>query len=417
MNLDTVLARLKAAEFKEILQPWWDDAMRSFPAGCLHFLEPAVVAVHREWCGFPAEDEPVLLETARRIAGDPALSRLAWYYYWNQFEYDGRGWTRVPALKEALEGRGPTLLLLVAMAIVPRMRAHHQALGVPESVTRQTCRQVYAYCLNYERGCGVRFGIYPGQFGWLRNYFRRNLYFRLGRFEYWAEASGEGYRVFRHRTTRQVVALADAGVSLDRDGIPVPAGGEPVPGAWTTTLQEDAASVKGYPISPRGYVLGREVTLSRAEWECVLGKGDPVLSMHIPSGGNMTLDLCAESFRYAVSFFREHFPDRAPVAITCRSWMFSSLLEQILPAEANLVRFERELYLHPFAGQGPNGPWFVFLQSPFDLKTAPRKTSLQRAIAGYLDGGRLWRDGGMFFLADDLPQFGRQCYRTAWPFG
>jgi len=46
--------------------------------------------------------------------------------------------------------------------------------------------------------------------------------------------------------------------------------------------------------------------------------------------------------------------------------------------------------------------------------TAPRETSLQRAILDYLQAGNVWRAGGMFFLMDDLDRFGRQWYRSSY---
>ncbi len=97
--------------------------------------------------------------------------------------------------------------------------------------------------------------------------------------------------------------------------------------------------------------------------------------------------------------------------------MFSPLLEKILPPTSNLVRFERELYLHPHNSKGPAALWFVFLQEKFDLQTAPRDTSLQRAILAYLEAGHTWRNGSMFILADDIAHFGQQHYRSKWSLG
>ncbi|MEM2885352.1 MAG: hypothetical protein QXF24_04605 [Thermoproteota archaeon] len=142
----------------------------------------------------------------------------------------------------------------------------------------------------------------------------------------------------------------------------------------------------------------------------------PVLEMHIPAGARITLDVCAESFREAKRFFQRHYPTPAARAIVSSSWMFSPLLNQLLPADSNLVRFMRELYLYPTNSRSRSGPWFVFLQEQFDPATAPRKTRLQRAILDHLQAGNFWRDGGMFFMLDDLEHFGSQWYQksAAW---
>jgi hypothetical protein len=75
----------------------------------------------------------------------------------------------------------------------------------------------------------------------------------------------------------------------------------------------------------------------------------------------------------------------------------------------------RELYLFPVPSTADAGLWFIFFQNTFDPATAPRDTSLQRAVLDYLAAGNRWRVGGMFFLLDDLGEFGRQHYRATFP--
>ena len=63
---------------------------------------------------------------------------------------------------------------------------------------------------------------------------------------------------------------------------------------------------------------------------------------------------------------------------------------------------------------GPtSGLWFLFLQEVFDAATAPRDTSLQRAVLDYLAAGHTWRGGGMFFLVEHLDRFGTRT-RNIW---
>ncbi len=185
------------------------------------------------------------------------------------------------------------------------------------------------------------------------------------------------------------------------------------PGSWQSRFTETDAGVTGNPVAPTGHALPRTVHLPRTAWTCALQGGDTVLDMHIPAGGGMTLETCVQSFRAAADFFRKYLPDQQAKAITSGSWMFSDQLEQALPPEANLVRLLRELYLVPTPCRPNAGLWFVFLQSPFDPTTAPRETSLQRAILAYLARGNAWRVSGMFLLLDDLPRVGTQPYRRS----
>jgi hypothetical protein len=133
--------------------------------------------------------------------------------------------------------------------------------------------------------------------------------------------------------------------------------------------------------------------------------------MHIPPGGNMTLELCRDSIREAFAFFARFFPSRPVRAVLSKSWIFNTQFEERLP-DSNLAKFMRELYLFPIASTGTDGLFFVFCREHPDRSTAPRKTALQRAMLDILERGGALRSGGMFFLKRDLPRFGTQHYRS-----
>lgn len=416
MNPDEVIAELKEPELLETLRGAWDQAMQDFPApGGPSFLGPGEFLVSREWCGFGDEHDAALRLAAERIRNHPALCRLAWFYAWKIFDapapltIDAND--RWPALAATLGGQAGMFFLLIALSLAPRLRRYHRLLGVPESVTRDTCRQVSCFSGNYQRARGGRPGIFTRQIDWLRHYVRDNLYFRIGRFEYWAKPFDAEVMVFRHRRTGRVMALANDGLRFNPRGF-IDEPGKEAPGApgWVATLRLENDAIAGFPVSPLGMAERREIRLPFEEWRRVLGPGDPVLDVHIPAGGGMGFDLCGESLRRARDFFSEYFPRRAPMGYVCKSWIFSPCLEECLPPDSNLVRFLRETHLFPFASTNPD-IWFVFFQDKFDPATAPRETRIQRALLDYIAAGNTWRNGGMFFLAEDLPAFGTQCYR------
>ena len=61
-------------------------------------------------------------------------------------------------------------------------------------------------------------GIFNKQYYWFRNYLADNLYFRIGRFEYWLKPFELNFMVFRHRQSGVVLALAGDGIKTTRDG-------------------------------------------------------------------------------------------------------------------------------------------------------------------------------------------------------
>jgi len=216
--------------------------------------------------------------------------------------------------------------------------------------------------------------------------------------------------------TPHVDALAADGVRYTNDGFVVrPDATEMPEKAWTASLEAVDTVVKGYPISPRGVAIQRRVSLSLSQWECLTRPESYTMDMHIPAGGDMTPERCVNSFRKGVEFFRRFFPNKPFQTVSSASWIFGPQLEEILPPEANLVRHMRELYLFPLPCGPDAGLWFVFLLHPVDPTTAPRDTSLRRAVADYLAEGKPWYAGGMFFVVDDLGLYGTQHYRTQWP--
>lgn len=413
MNLKDILTELRETELQDTIQPFWDQAMATYPQKDISFLDPLQFQLSREYAGFTAEVDPPLNEMAAGIRGNPILSRMAWYIYWRTFECSDRTQCKFPKMEHTLGKQAGIFHLLLGLAWIPRLRVYHRTLGLPEDVTHATAQQVRCFSINYHMANGGRLGIFTGAYYGLRNYLADNLFFRIGRFEYWLKPCDLPHGVYRHRQTGQVVALAGGGIKVMPDGFIDGLSDAPDHAQeWETTLRVTNTAAMGNPISPYGIVRREEVRLALSEWVCVLKKGDIILEMHIPAGGNMTPDQCGESMRQACNFFHRCYPEKSPAAIVCGSWMLSPLLERILPPTANLVRYLRELYLFPVSWGGADSLGFIFFQEKFDAATAPRQTSLQRAVLEYLQAGHVWHNSGMFMLLDDVDKFGTQRYRS-----
>jgi GNAT-like C-terminal domain/N-acyltransferase N-terminal domain len=415
VELASVLTALAETNPEEELAAHWGESVASMPEGAPSFLDPAEFLVSRDWGSLDAEADAHLMEAAGRILADPHLKALAWHGYRRLYDWpECGGFGRWPALENSLGELAGCFNLLIGLGMVPKVRARHEAMGVSETVTRDTCKQLWSFSDNYRRGNGGRLGLPGGQLHWLSHYVAGKL-FRLGRFEYKLEAFNRPVRVFRHGPTGNVVALSENGVRFDGEGHAVNPEAEPRAGEWTASLAVGKSEVAGTPISPEGVAVRRAVRLPITEWECVLKPGDFTLDMHIPAGGGMTPARCIDSMRRAVPFFQEHFPNTPFRSITCASWIFGPQLEEILPPTANLVQYMRELYLFPVPTYGDGGLWFIFFRHDCDPQSVPRDTSIQRAVADYLAAGKTWRVGGMFTLVDDLAHYGSACYRTKWP--
>ncbi len=137
--------------------------------------------------------------------------------------------------------------------------------------------------------------------------------------------------------------------------------------------------------------------------------------MHIPAGGNMTPDACRESMRQALEFFPRYFPNKRFVGFACGSWILNPEIAQWYRPDSNMVLWQQELYCFPILSGNRSGVYFVFgTDGEADADSAPRDTSLRRAMLDHMaSGGRLIA-GAMFMLTEDFEAFGTQVYRSMW---
>lgn len=415
-DLAAALAELGIADAFELFEPHWEESEASYPEGGPPFVQPGQVAEHHAFAALPAELEPLLQETARRIRETPALSHLAWHCHRLLFEYrdyEGPSVAKWPPLTAALGELQGLFYLLVAMGMIPLVKAVHRSRGIPEQVTRETCGHFPSILQLYREAHGG-WGVPLNVLYWLRHYTAGDL-FTLGRLQYMVRPFSGRLEAYRHVRTGEVVALAADGTRFAADGCIVSDAAPDGPGAWTAKLEHGQDAVTGRPISPAGVGMNAQVTLPHDQWRRVLATGDPVLDTHIPGGGGLTPERCHDTMRRALEFFPRYFPERPFVGFGCGSWILNPELEWIYSPTSNMVLWQRELYLFPIPSGPRSGLFFVFGRDDVDSATAPRDTSLRRALLEQLERGGRLIGGGMFFLKDDFEHFGTQFYRSHWP--
>ena len=405
MTLEMVLEDLGIQEAAAVFAPYWEESAASVGRSRAVLLEADTVRRHAEFCGLTLEDAAHLVHVSQQVEEQPGLRLLVWHCYkllFHHLDYDQvNDW---PSLESVLGESQGVFFLLAALGMVPLVQQKHISLGVDRAVTRATCQQIASFASNYRRMSGGALGIPTKQLYWLRHYHAGRL-FRIGRMEYMLKPFTGHIQVYRHRNSGRTVALSGDGAAYNAEGY--------IDGTqeWTAALLKDDAATSGCPISPYGFALPGRVRLPLEEWDCVLQPDDWTLDMHIPAGGGMETEKCHRSMIEATAFFRRLCPERPFASITCNSWIFNNQLQDLRLSSHNLAAFQRELYLYPVSSSGRDGLWFIFFQDAFNSHQVPRETSLQRAVAEFLDRGHVWRGGGMFFLTDDFDRFGSQVYR------
>ena len=413
MLLNEILSTLGVADALENLRPNWPQSMSSMPATTPRFLVPEYITQARQQAHLPATADPQLHAAARQISTSSTLLPLAWHCHCllhEHYDYSPTQIRQWPILTQALDQLEGAFYLLIGLDAMPRIYAAHQALGIPVSVTHDTCRHITEPVRIYQDHHDGRFGCHPRSLYWLRNHTKGDLY-RLGRLEFMVKPFHGSLHAFRHRQTRALLVLAQDGTRFDAEGFITAADATP---AWSASLKERDSQISGFPITPQGHAQQRPLTLSLDEWMPALSPNDPVLEVHIPGGGNMTPELCQAAMHQALDFFPRYFPQHPFVGFACGSWILNPQLEHIYRPDSNMVLWQRELYLFPIPSGDRSGIYFVFGEDDVDLSTARRDTSLRRALLDHMASGGRLIGGGMFMLLEDFERFGTQVYRESF---
>jgi len=340
-----------------------------------------------------------------------------WHREWTPLPFDER-------VQAVLSERVSLFYLLAYLAALPYAEREYRRRGIGMDIFLATMSDLRIwFCHEYDLDGNWTFR----QFSWVWRHLSCEL-FRLGRMQYMLKPFDGSVSAYRRRGTGEIRLLAGAEMLLRPDGNALGAGrtrpedpffqdrSQPIDEVWSPVFEARRDGWWGHPVSPYGCVLKDPRLLPCADWEPVLQPGDTVLDMHIPRKDPFTLEACRDSLRQAYEFFGQQAPDRPFKAGYCHTWFFTPQLNQILPPESNILRFQREFYLYPFPGT-PAFLWdYVFGEKVRSLAQAPRDTSLRRSVLDWLKGG-----GEMFDLAGVTfhgpEEWGSQPYIARWDQG
>ncbi|GAB3929462.1 hypothetical protein GCM10029976_029140 [Kribbella albertanoniae] len=158
----------------------------------------------------------------------------------------------------------------------------------------------------------------------------------------------------------------------------------------------------GPPLRFRGadYEIGRH-SFTRTH----LGLGDGVsghlLMIHVPPIGPLDPTVSEQSITAAAQFFPQWYPNEPIYGFVCPSWLLDPQLAEYLPAESNILTFQRRFTILPLLPpstpyEGDHELMRLALQlappegplTADDLARVPQDTTLQRAFVSHLSSGR-----------------------------
>lgn len=142
------------------------------------------------------------------------------------------------------------------------------------------------------------------------------------------------------------------------------------------------------------------LSLRKSEWKPILKRNDPIVSVHIPSGGKLLPEVCEEAYAKMREILKTYYPDYHYTYFACEhSWLMDPHLADFLPEDSNIIRFQEKYtrYQNNANGKGVYD-FLFFVPHSTPLADLPADTSLRKAIkAHYINGGLILEQGGLLF--------------------
>ncbi len=417
-QFDAVKEALGLPEQAECWRATWSATQAAYEKEGPTFLDVKAV---RAACEFVRmSDEPQEAIEVHRAAFDDnaALKRLAFHCAFLFHRHEEKGLdkhTQWPMLPEALGPVAHLFYAYVLLAGIDPLRFLHHRTGVPYEITVDTLQDIERWMTEYKRRHGV-WGF--SEMNWLEAHFEGRLY-ELGRLQFEIRRYRYNYHFFRDTIEDRVVAFAPEGERFRTDGQVDGVNGIREEEAWEAHYHVGHKIIRGNPVTPNGRAIREMVSLPTVQWEPVLKPGAPSLGVFIPEGESITPEACNEAFVRANGFFAMYFPDHEFKCFETDTWLLDHQLESHLPPDSNIIRFMRNFYVLP----SPDASDAQLLDRVFHgqftgIESAPRETTLQRAIVEHMAHGGHWRTALGVIFPEDIekgPAFYREkAQDTPW---
>ena len=358
--------------------------------GAFFLQEPWLRRLQAEYNAFPRVEKPLLSAAAElRADGEAALYAL---FVWRAMEH--RALFRAELPRFTFPKSHPFLAFFCLLPAIPAMVAELRARKLPGDVIAQTVGQFEDCVFLYEK----RFD----HLGLSKRYFdHMQLYvdgeqLNIGRLRFQRTRLHDPVYLLKHRGTGENILLFGAG-ELRADGLYADTPPRSAEGGFSAVFREESGAYFGTPVGTDGKCERTPARFPKSAYRLVLRPGDDCISVHIPDKGALTHEACEASYRRADELFRRYYPEFAPRAFHCHSWMLAPELVEMLKSGSHVLDFQRRYLRYPVQTAGEDVMNFVFNLRFTSLADLPEDTSLQRALKRrYLAGGYLYEYGGVF---------------------
>lgn len=343
--------------------------------------------------------EPLLNEiinTAQKLGESKELKRLVWQYHCAVFkndEFDKYKEKLQEELKSYPKEITSLFSTLVLLSGFESVKGYYDKKGISERILKDTMADLPLWINHYYDNHNM-YGL--NEFGWLTNHFKCEL-FKLGRLQFKASKFHEKITAFKNIESSEVITLSNGGVKYRKDGLVDGTSGIYDKEAWKSVYNENKDIVEGNPII-NGYCSQETIQLDTASWKKALESGDEIIEVHIPAGEKMDFEKCVQSYEVAKGFYKEYFSEKYLKAFVCESWLLDPRLQDILPEESNIVKFQKYSRLFPMLSSDSQTIERVFSNDLESSINSEKLSTLQRGILDFVNKGNKMCAGGMYIL-------------------
>lgn len=130
------------------------------------------------------------------------------------------------------------------------------------------------------------------------------------------------------------------------------------------------------------------------EYEYTVSNDKKVISIHIPSGADLSLASLKASFVAARKFTRAKMPEYADAPFICSTWLLFDGLKNFLNPDSKIMQFQSCFDIHKQYDTSGQNLVFIFHKNDCsDYASLPENTSLQRKLKEYLLSGGVITSG------------------------
>ena len=164
-------------------------------------------------------------------------------------------------------------------------------------------------------------------------------------------------------------------------------GYEDAEGAFSVSFEEDEDNYYGHRSLVQKADRNKSV-FPKNQWICLAKPGDDCLSIHIPSGADISPATMDKAIASARKILKERFPEHGSAMIYGASWILDPVLEDFLKESSNILQFAHRFVRYPGKSDGTHAFNLIFQKHYDDYNLLPENTSLERGLKKLFLSGR-----------------------------